>query len=374
MKLWNKINFAGFCTLFFANGVYAGGCGDIDQYVKNLMLQQKITGMAIAIVAPQKVYYCNYGYANKNKQIKITEKSIFEIASLTKTFTALLAGIAVSNNKLDLDAPITRYIPELITNKSYTKINNKELLTHVSGLPLGFNKDFTESELIHSAINMKFTVAPSHYYQYSNPGLTFSGIALTRIYNMSYQALLDKLILSLLGMRYTSINVAPQYRDLTVTGYDKHGKAVNFINIGVEDPAGGLKSNTYDLAKYLQLQLNPSPSGFTQALAIVHKNYYCLYEDGTYQQLAWEYYPPTDLFTKFQPDLNNRNITLPHTLPVNCQTTENGFIQKTGNFPGTTSYMAYLPNKKIGVVILANAALKPQVVDLGRYVLRKQAS
>lgn len=357
---------------FFANYVYANGCNDIDKYARNLMLQQKITGMAIAIVNQQKAYFCNYGYANKDKKAKITEKSIFEIASLTKTFTALLTGIAVSNHKLDLDAPITQYIPELTANKGYIKINNKELLAHVSGLPLGFDNDFTESELIHSAIDMKFTAPPASYYQYSNPGVTLSGIALTRIYNMDYQDLLDKLFLDQLGMKYTSVNIAHQYRNLVVTGYNKYDQPVDLLNIGVETPAGGLKSNTYDLAKYLQAQISPQSSNFAQALAIVHKNYYCLYKDGTYQQLAWEYHPYDDLFTKFQPDINNRNMMPPHKLLDNCQNSTNGFIQKTGNFPGTTSYMAYLPNEKVGVVILSNAALKPDIVNLGRYVLRKQ--
>ncbi len=357
---------------FLVNFAYASGCNDIDQYAKRLIIQQKITGIAIAIVNPKKVYFCNYGYANKNKKTKITEKSIFEIASLTKTFTALLAGIAVSNHKLDLDAPITQYLPELSSNKRYTKINNKELLTHVSGLPLGFDNDFTESELIRLAIEMRFTVLPASYYQYSNPGITLSGIALTRIYHMNYQNLLKKLVLDQLGMKYTSIDVAHQYQNLIVTGYNKYDQPVDFLNIGVENPAGGLKSNTYDLAKYLQVQMTPDSTNLAKALTIVHKNYYCLYDNGTYQQLVWEYHPYDDLFKTFQPDSKNRNITPSHRLPSTCQNTINGFIEKTGNFPGTTSYIAYLPNEKNGVAILSNSALKPDIVNLGRYILQKQ--
>lgn len=130
-------------------------------------------------------------------------------------------------------------------------------------------------------------------------------------------------------MKYTSIDVSPANKDFIVTGYNKHDKPVGFMNIGIENPAGGLKSNTYDLAKYLQLQLNSQPSNLKQALTIVHKNYYCLYEDGTYQQLAWEYHPTSDLFKKFQPDNKNRNITPSRKLPSNCQNAINGFIDKT---------------------------------------------
>lgn len=353
---------------------YGSNCSNIDKYVQKMMLQQKITGMSIAIVSRDKVEYCNYGYTNKDNKTKITEKSIFEIASITKTFTALLAGVAISNNKLNLNSSITQYIPELSANKIFTKISNKELLTHTSGLPLGFEKDFTESALITSLLNTKFTSIPGSYYRYSNPGITLSGIAMTRIYNTDYQNLLDKFILNPLDMNYTSIKVNSKYNNLIVTGYNKYGNPVDFMNIGIENPAGGLKSNTYDLSKYLELQLNPQKSDLNKALSIVHTNYYCLYNNGSYQQLAWEYHPISDLFKKFQPDNKNRNITVPHKLSNQCKNEQNGFIDKTGNSPGMTSYIAYLPREKLGVIVLSNSALKPVVVDLGRHILKMNGS
>lgn len=369
MKIKNIL----FALCIISSLVYANDCTNINTKAKEILVQNQITGMAIAIVNQNKIEYCNYGYTNKNRKEPINNKSIFAIASLTKTFTALLAGIAVSENKLDLNVPITKYIPALAANNSYTKINTKELLTHVSGLPLGFENSFTEKELINSAIDMQFTTQPGSYYQYSNPGITLSGLALTHIYNSTYQNLLSTLILDRAGMKYTAIDISPANKNLIVTGYDKHEQPVDFLQIGIENPAGGLKSNTYDLAKYLQLQMNPQNTKLQQALNIVHKNYYCLYENGTYQQLAWEYHPISALSEKFQPDKDNRNILSPHKLPTDCRNTQNGFIDKNGNFPGMTSYIGYIPNKKIGVVILSNANLKPDIVNLGRYVLRKTA-
>ena len=367
---FNKIIFVLFTLNSFA---YANDCSNINDVAKKIIAKNQITGMAIAIVNQDKATFCNYGYTNKNKKAPITDKSIFEIASITKTFTALLAGIAVVDNKLDLNAPITKYIPELASNKNYDKINNKELLTHVAGLPSGFDKSYTEKELLNSAIAMKFTDEPASYYRYSNPGIALSGLTITRLYKNDFQSVLNSLILDKLGMIYTSIDINPKYQNLVVTGYNKHNQPVDFMHIGIENPAGGLKSNTYDLVRYLQLQISTQDQKFQQALSIVHKNYYCLYEDGTYQQLAWEYHPTSDLFKKFMPDNKNRNITSSHPLPSNCQNTINGFIDKTGNSSGMTSYIAYSPNKKVGVVILSNNALKPDVVDLGRHILQNTA-
>ena len=286
----------------------------------------------------------------------------------------MLAGIAIFDHKLDLNAPITKYVPELLPNKHYSKVNNKELLTHVSGLPLRFEKSFTEKELIDSLVNMKFTNESAVTYQYSNPGIALSGLALTHIYNKNFQNLLETLILDKLSMKYTSMDVNPKYKNLIVTGYNKDSQPVSFMNIGIENPAGGLKSNTYDLAKYLQLQINPQNTSFQQALAIVHKNYSCLYTNGTFQQLAWEYHPIRVLSERFQADEKNRNIIPPHKLPMHCNYSTNGFIDKTGNSSGMTSYIGYIPSKKIGVVILSNSALKPDIVNLGRQILRKTSA
>ena len=366
-----KINKILFAIAMMSSLAYANDCTNINAEVQKIITQNQITGMAIAVVNQDNIEFCNFGYTSKNKKKPITEKSIFEIASITKTFTALLAGIAIFDHKLDLDAPITKYVPELLSNKNYSKINNKELLTHVSGLPLRFEKSFTEKELIDSLINMKFTNESAVTYQYSNPGIALSGLALTRIYNKNFQNLLGELILDKLDMKHTSIDLNPENKNLMVTGYNKNEQIADYMNIGIENPAGGLKSNTYDLAKYLQLQINPQNSIFQQALAIVHKNYYCLYANGTYQQLTWEYHPYSALSERFQADDKNRNILPPHALPMNCNDSPNGFIDKTGNSSGMTSYIGYIPNKKIGVIILSNSALKPDIVNLGRYILRE---
>ena len=369
-----KIRSVLLAILFMTHFAYANDCEKINDQAKQVMEQNNITGMAVAIINQNQIAFCNYGYTNKNKKEPITNKSIFEIASITKTFTALLAGIAVSEHRLDLDAPITKYIPELSVNKNYTAINTKELLTHVAGLPLGFEQSSTEKELIKSAVNMKFTTKPANYYRYSNPGIALSGLAMTRIYHTNYQSLLDVLILDKLGMKYTSINVSDKHKNLTVTGYNAKGEPQRFMQIGIENPAGGLKSNSYDLAQYLKLQIGQQDPKLRQALAIVHKNYFCLNKNGTYQQLAWEFHPISELAKQFQADTKNRNILVPRRLPTHCKTSENGFIDKTGNSSGMTSYIGYLPSKKIGVVILSNNALKPDIVNLGRYVLRKTTS
>ena len=233
-----------------------------------------------------------------------------------------------------------------------------------------FEKDYTESELLSSALNYKPTHSPGSYYQYSNIGITLSAISLTRIYNTDYQSLLNRLVLNPIGMRFTSLDVSNSNHKRIVTGYDIHDNPADYLNMGIKKSAGGIYSNTYDLAKYLEFQMNTNESKSMEALKIVHNNYYCLYPNGVSQQLAWEYHPISVLNDNFKPDANYRNLLSPHKIPTTCKYTTNGFIDKTGNSGGMSSYIGYVPNDKTGVVILSNKALQPDVVNLGRYILK----
>ena len=349
---------------------YANECANIDTKTREIMSKNQINGIAIAIINNNKVQYCNYGYTDKIKKVPITNKSIFEIASVTKTFTAQMAGIAASNNKLDLDASVTKYIPELAANESYTHINNKELLSHVAGLPFKYTDTFTESELLATAIQNKPNHSPESYYQYSNLSITLASISLTRIYHTNYENLLKKLVLNPLGMKYTSMNLSPKNQSLIVTGYDRDNNPTKLMTMGITRSAGGLKSNTYDLTRYLQFQMNRENSQFKNVLEIVHKNYYCLDKDGTSQQLSWEYHTMNALSEKFLPNANYANILEPREVPTACKTTENGFIDKTGNSPGMSSYIGYIKDHGVGVVILSSKGYQPDVVNLGRYILK----
>ena len=349
---------------------YANECINIDTKAKEIMSKNQINGIAIAIINNNKVEYCNYGYTDKIKKAPITNKSIFEIASVTKTFTAQMASIAASNNKLDLDASVTKYIPELAANESYIKINNKELLSHVAGLPFKYKDTFTESELLATAIQNKPTHSPESYYQYSNLSITLASISLTKIYHTNYENLLKKLVLNPLGMKYTSMHVSPKNQNLIVTGYGKDNNPAKLMTMGITRSAAGLKSNTYDLAKYLQFHMNEENSQSKNVLEIVHKNYYCLYKDGTYQQLTWEYHPMNALSEEFLPNANYANMLEPREIQSTCKTTENGFIDKTGNSPGMSSYIGYIKDRGVGVVILSSRGYQPDVVNLGRYILK----
>ena len=129
------LSFYGYC---FAD------CKLIDKQVNQIMSTNKISGVAIAIIHDNKTEFCNYGYTTIDKTQRIDQHTLFEIASISKTFTATLAGIANAEGKFDLQKPISSYIKELKENKAYNQINSQELLAHVSGMNFTQERNFKQ--------------------------------------------------------------------------------------------------------------------------------------------------------------------------------------------------------------------------------------
>jgi CubicO group peptidase (beta-lactamase class C family) len=107
----------------------------IDAYVRTTMTARHVPGAAVAIVSGgQVVFQRAYGSANLETETPVTLSSVFELASVTKQFTAAAVMLLVQDGKLQLDAPITNYLRD--TPPAWSGITVRELLTHTAGLPI----------------------------------------------------------------------------------------------------------------------------------------------------------------------------------------------------------------------------------------------
>lgn len=358
MKKKILIVLSAFMGLSYAN------CSLINQDVTNFMQKNQVNGVAIALINNNHTEYCNYGYADKAKHKKITQNTIFEIASLTKTFTAALAAIAQTQGKYDLSRPITAYIKGL-TNPYYQQINGIELLTHTSNIPMKLPATATEPKLIASLNSMSYTNKPQTIYVYSNPGIALVGNALQHIYGQDYQSILQTELLNKLGITNTFMTVPEKYQNMLSQGFNQNNQVVKSKDFGALDSAAGLKSNAHDLALYINYQINGSNDNtLNKALSIVHKDYYCI-NDERYQQLVWEHSPQKDLDSKFK----DKETLQQQTVTTGCRF-EGGLVSKTGTLLGMSSYIAYSPENKTGVVILLNKGLVGDRVRLADIILK----
>ncbi|MFO2464354.1 beta-lactamase [Pseudomonas sp. 15FMM2] len=352
-------------TTIFALLLGAGNCmaatdirPTVDATILPLMQQQGIHGLSVAIVQHGKAQYFNYGISSKDTRQPVTENTLFEIGSVSKTFTATLAGYAKACGKLNLSAPASQYLPAL-RGSSFDRISVLHLGTYTAGgLPLQFPGDADDSsKMIRYFQHWKPDFEPGAQRLYSNPSLGLFGYLAAQSLKQPFNQAMENTLLPKLGLKHTYMNVPKTQMGLYAQGYDKQDKPVRVEPGALDGEAYGVKSSPADLIHYVAMNINPTglEKPLQQAIAATHTGYYRV--GNTTQGLGWEMYEyPVKL-----DDLLAGNSTPmamePHKVdwltparPLGANT----LINKTGSTGGFGAYVAYVPSKEIGIVILAN--------------------
>lgn len=331
---------------------------EVDKQAKLLMEEHNIPGMAFGVIIDGKSHFYNYGLADKKAKIPVSEKTIFEIGSISKTFAATLASYSELNGTLSLDDTADKYIPYLKNSAiGNTKIIN--LATYsAGGLPLQVPDDVkNHKELLryYKSWQPEFPVKSKRVYSNVSIGL-FGHIAALSM-GSDYTQLMEKKILPLLDMKDTFINVPADRSADYAYGYNTDQEPIR-VNPGMLDAeAYGIKSTSADMTRFMaaNMGLLPLDKDIQQALNNNRKGYY---QASTFTQgLAWEMYPfPTKLENLLEGN-SGAVIMKPQSIQVNTPPTavaNDVWVNKTGSTGGFGGYVAYIPNKKTGIVILAN--------------------
>jgi len=175
--------------------------------------QANTPGMAVAVIKDGKVIYKKtYGLANLESKTPITDSTAFNIASVSKQFTAFIAVLAEQEGKLSLDDDIRNYLPEL-SHLPY-KITIRQLANHTHGLPnfseikklQGFGDEFkvTNNEAVHTLLGIKrVNFPPGEQYQYNNTGFTLLAEILRRVYKKDFSQIAEEYVFNPLHMKNT---------------------------------------------------------------------------------------------------------------------------------------------------------------------------
>jgi len=185
-------------------------------------LKQKDTpGAAIAVVDDKSVLWSEvYGHTSRAKDKAVTPRTLFSIQSMSKSFTALGVLMAIQDGLLDLDAPITDYLPDFSVRSRYEdrperKMTLRHLLSHRAGFsheaPVGSNYDsrpttFEEHVLSISDTWLRYPVG--YRYSYSNMGIDLAGYILEKKSGQPFAAYIRDKILIPLGMNDSTLDIA----------------------------------------------------------------------------------------------------------------------------------------------------------------------
>ncbi|HTE65792.1 MAG TPA: serine hydrolase domain-containing protein, partial [Candidatus Binatia bacterium] len=243
---------------------------EIESFVRDEMAAQRIPGLALGIVEGDRADYMRgFGTAD-GSGTEVTPQTPFIIGSVSKSFTALAVMQLVEANKIELDAPVQRYLPwfRVADEKASTEITVRHLLNQTSGLSTKTGRSFqgdgdTSDTALEQAVrkldSAALTVPVGSEHQYSTINYSVLGLIVQTVAGQSYERYVQTRILDPLQMRnsYTSEAAAQPHGLATGHNYwfGRPRASDQAYNRGLV-PAGYLISSAQDMTHYLISQLN----------------------------------------------------------------------------------------------------------------------
>jgi D-alanyl-D-alanine carboxypeptidase len=234
---------------------------DIDAYVQRLMAKRHIPGVSIAVVqGGQVVLAKGYGLASVELGVPATENTVYQLASVTKPFTATAIMLLVEEGKLGLDDQLTERLPDL--PKAWETITVRHLLSHTSGiknltnLPIfreTIRKDFTPRELVERVAKEPLEFQPGEKWGYSNTNYILLGMVIEKASGRTYGEFMAERIFKPLGMTSTRANDLHAVIPGRAQGYTWNGKELRigeYHSATQPFAAGMLVTTVADLVKW----------------------------------------------------------------------------------------------------------------------------
>jgi D-alanyl-D-alanine carboxypeptidase len=233
----------------------------VDAYVLAQMRQRHIPGLSLAVVQHGKVVKATgYGMANVELSVQSSASSVYELASMTKQFTAMAILILHREQKLSLDDPVSKYVPEV--PDTWRGVTIRHLLTHTSGIPSHTelpqilndeSRDYTRTQMLAIITAPPVKNAPGEQWAYNDSGYFLLGLVVENASHQRYDEFMHERIFRLLGMMSTRGNDIDDVIPHRAAGYIlrdgrlRRGRAVS----PTQSFGGGhLVSTVLDLAKW----------------------------------------------------------------------------------------------------------------------------
>jgi CubicO group peptidase (beta-lactamase class C family) len=308
-----------------------------------------VPGIGVAVVRDGKVILAEgFGLRDLERKLPVTANTLMPIGSTTKGFTAFIIGTLVAEGKLDWDTPVVEYLPEFrLADEAATRaIRVRDILTHVTGLPrhdyVWYGASLSRAELFERLRHLEASAPVRTKWQYQNLMYMTAGVLAERVSGRSWETLVEERIFTPLGMTSstTSLDEMQRASDYAL-GYERTGrttKQVDYRSAEAMGPAGSINSSAAEMARWLQAQIDGGSYEGRElidpgALAEIHAPQVVMSSSDADERLLFNLYA----MGWMQHAYRGRR-----------------FLQHGGNIDGFSSVAGFLPNEKIGVVVLAN--------------------
>jgi CubicO group peptidase (beta-lactamase class C family) len=342
-----------------------------EAFVDKLMKEYDAPGLCVGIISKgDMIYSKGFGYRNLEQKLPVTEETVFGIASVSKSFSALAIMQLAERGLLSVEHPVKRYLPGfgLPDNSAEWKVNIHNFLTHTPGIPplpsLNYGiiesteldekdrEELSEDELAPDRPSVEDTEGllkfianhdyqllgrPGQYVSYSNDAYGLLGSIIELVSGKSYEDYLQENILMPLGMAHTTTRVdrIKELPDVTSLYYKDKDDNLCTSEHWQEAPSftacGFIKSTVRDLLSYLNLYLNNGTVGAN-----------CIASPCSISRMVTPYY------------LYNPDVWYGYGFNIRPDYQGVTLIQHSGSLRGVASNIGYVPEKDFGVVVLCN--------------------
>lgn len=328
-----------------------------DAAIKPIMEKNGIPGLAVGISVDGESYIFTYGAMSKSTGQPVTAETLFELGSISKTFTAILATYAEANGHLSLSGRVKDYLPGM-KGSAFGDVTLTHLATHTTGgFPLQVPDNLkTETQLLAYLKSWKPSYGAGTHRTYANPSIGMLGYITAKAMGQGYDAAMQDTLFPALGLKDTFTVVPKAKLANYAQGYTRNDEPARLTPGILSSEAYGVRSTATDMIRFVNanLGLEKLDGKIRQAIASTHTGYFAV---GTMtQDLIWEQYArPVALKTLVQSNSGALLKTVPaQEIAPPLKPGQDVFINKTGSTNGFGAYVAFIPQRKLGIVILAN--------------------
>ncbi len=324
-----------------------------DEFKKNL--KERVDGgthpaIVVAYIDGDKIQYYSVGVKSLKTKEPANEHTVFEIGSITKTFTGILLADKILKGEMKLDDPLQKYLPAGVTapTRNGQVITLVTMSNHTSALarmPSNFAPknpnnpyaDYSEEQMYEFLKGYTLPRDIGSQYEYSNYAQGLLGNVLAKKSGVSYEQLMMNVIAKPLGMTNTAIVFTPEMKKNLAIGHAGNIEVENW-DLSSLAGAGGIRSTTVDMAKYISANLGVLKSSLYPAMQLSHK---VTTAEGLAQRvgLGWHLMKSGD----------------------------KEVIAHSGGTGGYRTFAGFVPAEKKGVVVMTNSATG--IDDIGIHLL-----
>jgi len=327
----------------------------VDATIQPVIAAHDIPGLVTALTIDGRVFFFSYGVTAKNGSDPVDQNTLFEIGSISKTFTATLAAYAAVTGKLSFDDHPGAHVPEL----RGSPIDNVTLLhlgTYTAGgLPLQFPAEVSDrKQMIGYFQQWQPESAPGEQRRYSNPSIGLLGHITALALESDFSDAMETRLLPALGLKHTYLRVPESLMARYAWGCTAASPRVRVTPGLFDAEAYGLKSTAADMIRFVQLNIDATglEKAWQRAIEQTHMGFFQAGE--MVQGLGWEQYPHLNSLEQLLAG-NSRTIIM-EANPVKPSPAIAGpaLFNKTGSTNGFGAYVVFIPEMRTGLVILAN--------------------